>query len=249
MKMIKKNTANSGLLGVFEKLIRVIPHIYLIFRPIIKFTGFFEEDFFYLKKIFYNKKINIIDIGASDGISALFFIRNLNPRKIYCYEPQKYFYKKLLNLKKKYKFLKLFNYGLGNKIHNEKVYYPYIKIFNQKLVLFAYSFPDKKELEKQITLDFLVKPKIYQDKIIVKKFKLPKDKIDLIKIDTNGSEFDIINSIIKLLKRDKPILIIENNNISKIYNKIKFLKYKKYYVKNDKLEKHTNQSNINIIFK
>ena len=95
--MIKKNTANSGLLGFIEKLLRIIPHVYLIFRPLIKFTNFFEEDFFYLKNIFKNSKINIIDIGASDGISALFFIRNLKPKKIYCYEPQKFFYKKLIN--------------------------------------------------------------------------------------------------------------------------------------------------------
>ena len=108
--MNKNNTANSGLLGILEKLIRIIPHVYLIFRPLIKLTNFFEEDFFYLKKIFKNKKINIIDIGASDGISALFFIRNLNPKKIYCYEPQKIFYQKLVNLKKRYKFLKLRNY-------------------------------------------------------------------------------------------------------------------------------------------
>ena len=152
--MIKKNTANSGLLGFIEKLLRIIPHVYLIFRPLIKFTNFFEEDFFYLKNIFKNRKINIIDIGASDGISALFFIRNLRPKKIYCYEPQEFFYKKLLNLKKKHKFLKLFKYGLGNKKNNEKIYYPYIKIFDKKLVLFAYSFPDKKELEKQKNLEF-----------------------------------------------------------------------------------------------
>ena len=247
--MIKKNTANSGLLGFIEKLIRIIPHVYLIFRPLIKFTNFFEEDFFYLKNIFKNKKINIIDIGASDGISALFFIRNLQPKKIYCYEPQKIFYKKLVNLKKKYKFLRLFNYGLGNKINNEKIYYPYIKIFEKKLVLFAYSFPSRKELEKQIALDFLIKPKIYQDKITIKKFKIPKDKIDLIKIDTNGSEIDIISSIMPVLKRDKPVLIIENNNINKIYNKVKFLKYKKFCVENNSLKKHKSQKNVNIIFK
>ena len=247
--MIKKNTANSGLLGFIEKLLRIIPHVYLIFRPLIKFTNFFEEDFFYLKKIFKNKKINIIDVGASDGISALFFIRNLKPKKIYCYEPQKIFYRKLINLKKKYKFLKLFNYGLGNKISNETVYYPFVKIFNKKFVLFAYSFPVKKELEKQINLDFLIKPKIYQDKITIKKFKIPKDKINLIKIDTNGSELEVITSIMRLLKRDKPVLIIENNNINKIYKKVKFLKYKKFYVDSNTLKKHKSQNNVNIIFK
>ena len=71
----KRNTTNTGLFGLFEKLIRFIPHIYLVIRLIVKFTNYFEEDFYYLKKIFKNTRINIIDIGASDGISALFFIR------------------------------------------------------------------------------------------------------------------------------------------------------------------------------
>ena len=112
-------------------------------------------------------------------------------------------------------------------------------------MLFAYSFPDKKELQKQIALDFLIKPKIYQDKITIKKFKTPKDKIDLIKIDTNGSEIDIISSIMPVLKRDKPVLIIENNNI----NKVKFLKFNKFCVENNILKNHNFQKNVNIIFK
>ena len=81
----------------------------------VRHTNYFENDFFYLKKIFRNRKINIIDVGASDGISAQFFIKNLNPKYIFCYEPQKIFFKKLVNLKKKYKMLKIFNYGLGEK--------------------------------------------------------------------------------------------------------------------------------------
>ena len=247
--MTKQNTTQSGSFKWIEKLIRMIPIVYIFFRSLVRYTGYFESDFFYLKKIFRNKSINIIDVGASDGISALFFIRNLKPKKIYCYEPQKIFYRKLINLKKKYKFLKLFNYGLGNKISNETVYYPFVKIFNKKFVLFAYSFPVKKELEKQINLDFLIKPKIYQDKITIKKFKIPKDKINLIKIDTNGSELEVITSIMRLLKRDKPVLIIENNNINKIYKKVKFLKYKKFYVDNNTLKKHKSQNNVNIIFK
>jgi len=247
--MIKKNTANTGLLGIFEKLIRIVPHIYLIFRPLIKFTNFFEEDFYYLKEIFKNQNINIIDIGASDGISALFFIRNLNPKKIYCYEPQKIFFRSLVKLKKKYNFLVLFNFGLGSQNKYESVYYPYINFFKKKFTLFAYSFPEKKDLEEQISLDFIIRPKIFKEKIIIKKFKLPNKKIHLVKIDTNGSEFNIIGSIMPILKRDKPVLIIENNNINKIYKKIKFLNYKKFCVNDKKLVKHVNQKNVNIIFK
>ena len=52
-----------------------------------------------------------------------------------------------------------------------------------------------------------------------------------------------------VLKRDKPVLIIENNNINKVYNKVKFLKYKKFCVENNILKKHNDQKNVNIIFK
>ena len=98
-------------------------------------------------------------------------------------------------------------------------------------------------------MDFIIKPKIYQDKLSIKKFKIPKDKINLIKIDTNGSEIDIIDSLMPVLKRDKPVLIIENNNINKIFNKLKFLNYQKFIVEKNTLKKHTTQKNINIIFK
>ena len=100
--MTKQNTTqNSHLLISIERIIRFIPHIYIIFRSLVRFTNYFENDFFYLKQIFKNKKINIIDVGASDGISAQFFLRNLNPNNIFCYEPQKIFLKRLINLKKK----------------------------------------------------------------------------------------------------------------------------------------------------
>ena len=59
----------------------------------------------------------------------------------------------------------------------------------------------KKELQDQINLDFIIKPNIEKSKILVKRYILVKDKIDLIKIDTNGSEFEVIDTLLKLIKR------------------------------------------------
>ena len=248
--MTKQNTTqNSHLLISIERIIRFIPHIYIIFRSLVRFTNYFENDFFYLKQIFKNKKINIIDVGASDGISAQFFLRNLNPNNIFCYEPQKIFLKRLINLKNKNKQLKIFNFGLAEKDAKMNIFYPYIKLFGKKYSLLTYSFPIKKELEEQIKLDFLIRPKIQKSTISVKRFKTIRDKIDLIKIDTNGSEVQIVKTLKKLIKRDKPILIIENNNIDKIYKLLKNYKYKKYCIINDKFTVHKNQNNANIIFK
>ena len=130
-----------------------------------------------------------------------------------------------------------------------EIFYPYVTFFRKKIFLLTYSFPVKKELQGQIDLDFLIKPKIQKSKIIVKKFKMIKNKIDLIKIDTNGSEVQIVETMLPLIKRDKPILIIENNNINKIYSFLKRYNYKKYCIINKKFVIHKNQNNANIIFK
>jgi hypothetical protein len=98
--MIKNNVTNKNFLGFIEKQIRKVPLIYFLARFLIRYTNYFEEDFLILKKIFNFKKINIIDIGASDGISAKFFINNLNCNKIICYEPQVTFCSRIEKLKK-----------------------------------------------------------------------------------------------------------------------------------------------------
>ncbi len=65
--MPKQNTTNSGFFGFIETYIRVIPIIYIFIRQLVRFTNYFEEDFYYLKDIFKDKKINIIDVGAAGG--------------------------------------------------------------------------------------------------------------------------------------------------------------------------------------
>ena len=77
-----KSVTQEGILKIPEKIIRGIPLIYYFSRNFIKLFNIFENDFKSLKIIFKNKKIRILDIGASDGISALYFIRNLNPIKL-----------------------------------------------------------------------------------------------------------------------------------------------------------------------
>ena len=88
------------------------------------------------------------------------------------------------------------------------------------------------------------------EKIIrLKKFEILRNRIQLIKIDTNGSEKDVINSLIRLINRDKPVLIIENNDIKNIYKILKKYNYEKYFVNNNKLLIHSNQNSGNVIFK
>ena len=65
---MQKSKTQIGFLGLIEKYVRKFVIIYYFIRSIAIKFDIFEEDFKILKKIYKDKKINIIDIGASDGI-------------------------------------------------------------------------------------------------------------------------------------------------------------------------------------
>ena len=121
MKKIKKRNrshaskTNSGILSVFEKIIRSHALLYFFIRKIIRYTNIFEEDANGVKILNLSKKVNIFDIGASDGIATKFFLNNLNVNKIYCFEPNKDYTKILKNLKRKEIIIKSFAIGDKNK--------------------------------------------------------------------------------------------------------------------------------------
>ena len=249
--MLIKSFTQVGVLALIESFIRSNIYLYIIFRNLSKFFSIFENDFNYLILFFKNKRINIIDIGASDGISVKFFIKKLNVKKIYCYEPHIEYLKELHKLKKKNNYLKkiqILNYGLSKKKVKKKIFYPVLKIFNKIIPILSYTFYSRETLRKQINLDFKKKLMIKSSFIYLKKFKLINNKIHFIKIDTNGYEFEIIKSILPQINKDKPILVVENNkNQNKIYNILK-KNYSKYYYLNKNLQVHNEEKCINIFY-
>ena len=66
--------------------------------------------------------------------------------------------------------------------------------------------------------------KLIKEKIKIQKLDKLNLKPDLIKIDTEGSELDVIKSSLKTIKKNKPLIIVE-------YNHINFLNIKKILIK------------------
>jgi FkbM family methyltransferase len=228
---MKKNT-QTGFLKIIENLVLIHPLFYLICRKFAQYFSIYESDMHSLKK-FIKKKINIIDIGASDGISAKYFIKNFKVNKIYCYEPNKIYSKNLEDLKKKYlgKII-LRKFGISSKNKKECVYIPYYRFFSKIYYLSSWAFYSLDLLKKNIKFVFFFYKsiKIIKKYIHLRKFNLIKKKIDLIKIDTNGYEYEIIKSLQKQIVRDRPFIIIENNHQK--YRIIKNLKKYDYLLKN-----------------
>ena len=152
-----------------------------------------------LKNKFNQNLINVIDIGGHKGETINFFLKNFNINKIYVFEPNQQLYETLIK-----KFTNqntfIFNYGVGfqnekknlnisinsasstiNKINTNTNYYKRKKKF--------LALGKKKPY-------FLGTQEI--DIINLSEFLLSKEnKIDILKIDTEGYEFNILKGISK----------------------------------------------------
>ncbi len=203
-------------------------------------------DYYYQIKLFnFLKKNNFkdfeifFDIGAHEGESIILFSKNFNIKKIFSFEPSPVNFKKLSQNKRfiqnKFKNLEinLENYALGSEkkkllmnqlsetssstINNIDQNSKYFKKKNTFLNLKKKNKNFIKEVEiKQITLFDYIEQK-----------KIPK--IDFLKIDTEGYEFNVLFGMGKYLKNVNLIMfehhyhdmLVKNYSFSDIHDLLK----------------------------
>ena len=137
---MKRSKTNSGFLQYLEKFIRSHPLVYFLMRYFVRYTNIFEEDANGVKYLNLKKNLNIIDVGASDGIAAKFFCRQLKVKSIICYEPNEFYVKILRKLNINNLIVK--PYAIGEKKTFKKIYFPRYKFFNKNLDLIPYTYYD-----------------------------------------------------------------------------------------------------------
>ena len=231
--------SQTGFLFILERIARSHPLIYIFSRFLAKKLNIFEKEFDGLSKIVFKNKANLLDVGASDGVSINFFNSKLNLGRVIAVEPTKDYANKLkkINIKN----LKIFNFGLSNKNETKEVYVPEYNFLSYKIKLIPYIYYDKFHLEKVIKKNFFLckSLKIVKIYLKLKKNINIKTRIDIIKLDVNGYEFEIIKSLHGIIKKDKPIIFVEE--LKKIYvinSYLKTLGYtcKFYNVKSKNIE-------------
>lgn len=160
----------------------------------IQMYGFYES-FYLINTIpYFNDLVlsnTMLDIGANIGNHSVFFSNYFN--KIYSFEPQKETFKLLKINTDRISNIETFNYGISTSSLTEKIY------VNSK---------NRGMISKIREDDFYFKESI-QFRPYNKK---TKDKISYIKIDVEGNEIDVLNSLKNILIKDKPIISFEFND-------------------------------------
>lgn len=153
---------------------------------------------FFFKNKFKNKKLIIVDVGAHKGETLELFTKNFNIEKLYSIEPNHDVYTRLINkrLEKDFDTIKLFNNALGEKNEEKSLNIlidtssSTLQGFNEKSLYFT----RKKRILSPVSNQSIIKKKIKINVLKSSDFFLNNsiNYIDILKIDTEGYEYNIL---------------------------------------------------------
>ena len=195
----------------------------------------------FLKGKLNNKLINVIDVGAHKGETIKLFSKNFNLNSIICYEASKKNFKHLISFKeKKYNFnLEIYNIGLGSE---EKELDFFQTSESSSSTFCEINFQSSYYKRKKKILDLFKKENYIVNKEKIKlntlnnQFKnFSFNFVDVLKIDTEGFEFDVIKGASNSLNKIKFIyfehhfdsMILKNYKFSEIHEYLKNNNFKK----------------------
>jgi FkbM family methyltransferase len=205
-------------------------------------------DFFHKKKIFKylkdNKLSNIdvlFDVGAHKGETIISFVKNLNIKKIYSFEASSISFDALSKNLKKIKLkipkteIKIENLALGSSIkdivikHFSESSSSTIKDINTSS---KYFIKKKNYLFNNTKIDYFKKINVKQTTIDFYMDLKKISKIDLLKIDTEGYEYEIILGGTKNLRNIK-LILFEHHYDNMIFKEYKFKDINNFLLKNN----------------
>ena len=163
-----------------------------------------------LRDIAFFKYPTIFDVGGNEGESIDFFLNLYDNPKIYSFEPETKSYQKLLRKYRKNKAINLFKFAFGNRKEELKLK---VNVKSSTSTLSKINTKSKYYHLKSLILNrsknnfFLGEEKVKVKKIDDFFYQKKIKTIHILKIDTEGFEFNVIKGAKKALKKKKIIII------------------------------------------
>lgn len=212
------------LRNIFYKLNEHLYKISLRGIGILNSEGdFITGEKYFLEKILKQIKPQIcIDVGANVGNYSLLLNKNFKKAQIYSFEPHPVTFKKLEANTKNYKNIKIFNLALSDKNGKLKLYDladgAKLKHSQPTSTLSSIYEDVIGKIHKQKSQAFNINVEKLDD--FAKKNKLTR--IDFLKIDTEGSEYQILLGAKILIKHNKIKIIQFEFNEMNVYSRVFF---------------------------
>ena len=195
----------------------------------------YEEELLILDKV-VDKSLESVDVGVYRGVYT--YQLSKISKHVHAFEPNPLLFSYLnKNLKKLAKNITLYENALSNVSSTVDLKVPKrFNTFNKKnyeemYKLGAATIHEKNLLNNQDFTTFKIRTKKLDD-------VLPDNKIGFIKIDVEGHEENVLNGAVKIIKKNKPVLLVEieekhsKKNVKETINFINSLGYKSYYLTN-----------------
>ena len=249
---------------IFRCFILVIFHIFNIetkYQVNIKFSKFFYtlkpykksglggrgqfilrdlyEPFLNFGHLIFNKKFYFIDIGCSRGFFSMYLLnlKNLKSEGL-CIDPLDKSlddFKEVLKLNK-IKRAKLLNAVISDQKNKKRDIYRVSDLYGYYSIIKNVSYADKKIKEKLTLNSYTL------DQLVFEMYNLKK--VDFIKIDTEGAEYEILTKSVKTMKKFRPAIYCEvTRKKDKIRRLLAKYGYEFFTISNE--EKHKVEKNFN----
>ena len=148
----------------------------------------------------FNKSVTVIDAGANTGLHSNKIKNIINQEsKLLCFEPIPQLYKSLNERYLNTPNLFVYPYGLGSSERTERLY-----ICEKNLA--------KSSLLPKHALDSKIKHNVFnkQEEIQIKKLdNFELERVDFIKIDVEGFEYEVIEGSKNIISKYKPLISTE----------------------------------------
>lgn len=200
----KKRQPTITTISNFDRDLKIQVDLSRTMGASLYWTGFHEFNEMRFLNRYLRADMTFIDAGANQGEFSLFASKRLSKGKVLAFEPMSAFFDRLVSNIALNDMNNVQCYRLGLSDHEGEVpiYFNEDNALNHEGLASLFPLRQKDEKKEVITLVLL-------DEIVVRE---SVEKVDFIKIDVEGSEWAVLKGSQRILKKDKPALMVELND-------------------------------------